>query len=195
MMRRVAMMLGAALVACACGEDPARSVKIPRASVGAAATQVTTATSAPAAPQPMLHWNAAMCQPAPQPSGPSSVVTAGACAFEQREGATCVLTDDDLLMKIMRPTANDGQLMIFVTVENYASVSGRARAEIVVGVENAQGLFRWATENIRVKGSDEKSVTLHDETHLTAVPPLKEQDVIVSGTLTCASTVTAPDAR
>ena len=135
-----------------------------------------------------------MCRPAPEASGSNSFVATGACAFEQRQGATCVITDDDLLMKIVRPTANDGRLVIFVSVENYGSAIGRTQAEVVVGVENAQGLFRWATRQARVTESDEKSVKIA-ETHLTPVPPLKEQDVVVSGTLTCASSVTAPDAR
>lgn len=135
-----------------------------------------------------------MCQPVPEASGPSSLVVTGACAFEQRQGATCVITDDDVLMKVLRPMANDGQLMIFVTVEEYGSTIGRTTAEVVVGVEHAQGLFRWSTDRAKVTGSDQQFVRL-DETRLAPVPPLKEQELVVSGTFTCASTVVAPDAR
>jgi hypothetical protein len=192
-MTRLLLTLGAACTI-ACGQDPARSVKIPRRAAASVAADAVTGTPAPARSRPALHWNAAMCQPAPDASGPGSLAFTGPCAFEQRQGATCVVTDDDLLMKVLRPTSNDGQVLIFVTVENYGSVIGRTVAEVVVGVENAQGLFRWATERAQVTTSDEKSVTL-GETHLKAVPPLKEPDVIVSGALTCASIVVAPDAK
>jgi hypothetical protein len=176
----------------ACGQDPAKSVKIPRSTL--ASGTATALTASAVSSRPALHWNAAMCPPVPGASGPSAFAGTGACAFEQHEGATCVMTDDDLLMKVLRPAPDNGQFLIFVTVENNGSTVGRDRAEVVVGVENAQGLFRWATGWVRAKASDEKSVTL-DETHLTAMPPLKEQDVVVSGRLTCASTVTARDAR
>jgi hypothetical protein len=184
MTRRLLLTIAAAFTI-ACGQDPARSVKIPRR---------TGAPGAPAALRPTLQWNAAMCQPAPQASGPSSLIATGACPFEQRGGATCVITDDDVLMKVLRPSANDGQLFIFVTIEHYGSTIGRTVAEVVVGVENAQGLFRWSTLHAQVSGSDQTFVTLA-ETHLTSVPPLEAQDVVVSGTFTCASTVVAPDAR
>jgi hypothetical protein len=194
MTRRLLMTLGAA-VTLGCGQDPARSMKIPRAAASAAAAPVTPAAAAVAATRPALHWSAAMCEPAAaEPPGPSSVVGNGACAFEQHRGATCVLTDDDLLMKVTGPMANDGLFMMFVTVENFGSRT-RQQVEVVVGVENSQGLFRWTTHSAHATvGPDETFVTFA-ASRLTPVPPLKEQDVVVSGTLTCASTVVAPDAK
>jgi hypothetical protein len=178
-------VLGAVLVV-ACDQDPARSVNIANASASA-----NSQTSTPA---PTLEWRTAMCEPSAEPLGPSSVVGTGACAFEQRGGAKCTLTDDDLLMSVTRPTPNDGLFMMFVTVENFQRGPVLNDVQVVVGMENARGLFRWTSDEGHVTvGPDKKFVTF-DETRLTPVPPLEAQDVVVSGTFTCASTVHGEDA-
>ena len=189
-MRLLLVVVLAAAVTTACDEDPARSLRIARA-VGAPAA---TTLSAAAASHSVLRWSAAMCPSSAGTSGPSRFLGTGACAFERRESATCVLTDDDLLMKVAGPASSDGRLTVFVIVENYNKPRGRNQAKVVVSVETAHGLFRWRTASGHVTiGPDQKFVTFA-EAGLTPVPPLDEQDIVVSGTLACASTVDAEDA-
>ena len=136
-----------------------------------------------------------MCGPTPEAPGPSRVVGIGACAFEQRAGAKCMVTDDDLLMTATRPAPNDGVFMMYASIEDYPRASAREHVQVVVGMENAQGLFRWATDRAHVTVGPGQAFITFEETALKAVPPLKADDVVVSGTFTCASIVDVSDAE
>jgi hypothetical protein len=181
--RRLLLAVVTAIAQIACEPDPARSVKIPRAS-STAAPEVNPAIEASGA----LRWNPALCPPPIEPAGgPSTLVGTGACAFQQRGAAHCILTDDDLLMEVTRPMAGDARFMVYVSVENFWEGHDNANGQVVVGVESPQGLYRWRTDTARLANAPDESFVVMDQAHLSAVPPLKAPDVIVSGTFTCGS--------
>ena len=190
----VAGLVAAALIQIACDPDPAHSVKIPRGSraetggVEAEASALRNLESAANATDATsrLLWDAALCPPPLEPSGgPSTLTGRGACAFEQQGAARCILTDDDLLMEVTRPMPNDGQFMVYVSIENFWEDHDNDNGLIVVGVRSAQGLYRWATETARVRNGPDESFVVVNDAHLQAVPPMKAPEVVVSGTFKC----------
>jgi hypothetical protein len=193
-MKRTAIIVSCVLMASlqvGCDQDPARSMRIPRAGSVAPASPATALADLASDASPTLQWSPAICPPpAESRTGLSTLVGTGACAFQQQGPATCTLTDDDLLMLVTRPMPDDSLFMIYLGVENFHRGKDNTDAQIVVGVQSPQGLYRWATDQARVtNAADERSVTIA-ETHLPAVPPLHASDLVLSGTFACGTDTT-----
>ena len=171
-----ATLLLCCLFQTACDRDPARSVKIGRASLGFGVSDAA----------PMPAWRPEICPPPPEPTGgPSALNGIGACPFQQQGAATCVITDDDLMMEAHRAMPGDALFTVYLSIENFTR-GGDNVAELMVSVENSDGLYRWATDSAHAVMAADASAVEIAGTHLPSMPPLTVAEVVVSGIFRCA---------
>jgi hypothetical protein len=143
------------LLLAACGEDPARSVKI----VSRQPAPVTTVFTPPRGPDRNLIPE--FCPPPEDSPGPGSFVAKGPCEFQQRAPVSCEATGDDLIVAVPRKAKNGATLVIYLNVEHYRGPGVYDGAQIFVAVESGEIIYRWSSDEVRATvGPDEAFVAL-----------------------------------
>jgi len=172
-----ALVIVACLVAAACDQDPARSVKIvarpPAASSGVTPPGAGVTPPGAGESSPIAEWRPEGCPPPPEDSsGPSSLSVTGPCAFQHRARVNCEARHDDFYVSLSRKAARGATLMVYINVEKYHGPGSYDGAEMFVGVQDKTSIYRWSGDRLAITvGPGEEFVVL-PTTRLDAEPIL-----------------------
>jgi hypothetical protein len=165
------LVIVACLVAAACEEDPARSVKIaahPPLTAGAVAGPPGTT-----APPRLTDWRPEACPPPPEDSpGPSTLTATGPCVFTHGGAVSCEASVDDFIMAGTRQAARGATLVIFINVEKYAGPGHYDGAQMFVEVEDKTSIYRWSSDNVSITVGPGEEFAELPATRLDAEPLL-----------------------
>jgi hypothetical protein len=163
--RRVAIT--ACLLAVACDEDPARSVRI--------VARPPVATTAADTPPNAAEWHPEVCPPPPEDApGPSTLGVTGPCAFEHRGAVSCESAGDDFILTMTRPAAHGAKLMVYINVEKYHGPGSYEEAQMFLGVQDKTLIYRWSSDTVSITVGSGEELAVLPPTRLEAEPLLIE---------------------
>ena len=175
-----ALALVFCLLMIACGQDPARSVKItdrpadarppdsrpaetPAPTSTADAKQPAATTPAGAAAEPQAaEWRLDACPPLPEAGGgPSDFTVTGPCAFRHHGQVGCESLGDDFIVIMSRKAAHGATVMVYINVEKYHGPGVYDGAQMFVGVQHKTNIYKWSNDAVDITvGPDEKFAVL-----------------------------------
>jgi hypothetical protein len=143
------------LLLAACGDDPARSVKI----VSAQAVPTTTVYKPPRGPDRDLIPE--FCPPPEESPGPGGFRAQGPCRFQHRAPVDCQAAGDDFIVAVPRKASHGAMLVIYLNVEHYHGPDSYSDAQLFVALEGGDTIYRWSNDKVRATvGPGEAFVTV-----------------------------------
>lgn len=144
--------LALCLLTLACGDDPAKSVKIvprpaapalivPKVSGGVVSSHTTTSR----APDP--GWVREFCPPpADDAEGPSTLAVTGPCGFTHRQAVKCESLLDDFIIGFVRNLRNGATMAVYFNVENYRGPGSYSETQMFAAVQSGTAIYRWSND-------------------------------------------------
>src|SRR5262249_46236343 len=94
------------------------------------------------------------------------------CAFEQRAAVSCEALADDFIVVATRPAKNGATIMIYINVEKYTGPGEYTEAQMFVGVQDKQNIWRWSSDNVNITVGKDEAFSELPPTKLEAEPML-----------------------
>ena len=165
MKRSKIIVVAACLCFAACGDDPARSVKI----IGRAPAPAIRTVTVPAKSNPSARLE--FCPPpSGESTGPSSLAVTGPCAFEVRTAGACESIGDDFIVALTRKAKLDASLVVYLNVEHYHGPGSYDGAQMFVAAQGAKTIYRWSSDTVQATVGRNEAFVLLPRTQLDGEP-------------------------